>query len=328
MNDVAVTVMCITYNQVQFVERMIKGILSQQTTFEFEVLIHDDASTDGTTELLKEIEQRESLVHLICEANNRFADGIDYFSDEMLARSRGKYIAVCEGDDYWIDELKLQTQYEYMEANPKCTFCAHAAVVFDGGDGSRIGSFGMGSTDLSFSAEDLARCWRIPTASCFYRAEDAMRYSNEWNFDAPVGDFPKAMYMTYHGYGHYSAREASAYTFGAPGSWTSLNRESELRQISSSRAWLSMLESIDLETGGALHSALIENAKSKTIQLVSMLGREAELPYIALEALRAFSLKQKLAVRLLRLLWIMGFKICRKSWSGFHKWSIVRREKA
>lgn len=126
-NKPLVSICCLTYNHRPFIEKCLDGFLMQKTTFPVEILIHDDCSTDGTTEIVKEYAAKyPDLIFPIYEEVNQYQNGhagdIDFFN---YKRARGKYIAYCEGDDYWTDPLKLQKQVDFMEANPEYSVCFH-----------------------------------------------------------------------------------------------------------------------------------------------------------------------------------------------------------
>jgi glycosyltransferase involved in cell wall biosynthesis len=108
----------------------------QRTNFLFEVLINDDASTDDNQRIIREYEKRyPGIIKPIYHRINQFSKGKLPFFDFNLPRVQGKYIALCEGDDYWTDPDKLQRQVDYMEKHPKCTVCFHPVVVrYDGSD--------------------------------------------------------------------------------------------------------------------------------------------------------------------------------------------------
>lgn len=119
MNTPLVSVCCITYNHAQFIRKCLDGFLMQQTDFPIEILIHDDCSTDGTTEIIREYEAKyPNLIFPLYEEENQYQQGkageIDFYN---YRRARGKYIAYCEGDDYWIDPLKLQKQVDFLESH-------------------------------------------------------------------------------------------------------------------------------------------------------------------------------------------------------------------
>ncbi|MBE6319857.1 MAG: glycosyltransferase [Bacteroidales bacterium] len=131
MNTPLVSICCITYNHAQFIRKCLDGFLMQQTDFPIEILIHDDCSTDGTTEIIKEYEARyPKLIFPIYEDVNQYQNGksaeIDLYN---YRRARGKYIAYCEGDDYWTDPQKLQKQVDFMEENSDYSVCFHDCMV-------------------------------------------------------------------------------------------------------------------------------------------------------------------------------------------------------
>lgn len=122
-----VSICCITYNHAPYIKQCIEGFLMQKTTFSIEILIHDDCSTDGTTEIIRDYEKKyPDLIFPLYEEENQYQKGkaseIDFYN---YKRARGKYIAYCEGDDYWTDPLKLQKQVDFMEANPDYSVCFH-----------------------------------------------------------------------------------------------------------------------------------------------------------------------------------------------------------
>lgn len=120
MNFPLVSISCITYNQESYIRQCLDSFLNQQTNFSFEVLIHDDASTDGTADIIREYEKKYShIIKPIYQAENQYSKGIRGIAARFnFSRALGKYIAMCEGDDYWTDPYKLQKQVDFMEANP------------------------------------------------------------------------------------------------------------------------------------------------------------------------------------------------------------------
>jgi glycosyltransferase involved in cell wall biosynthesis len=132
----AVTVLVLTYNHSQFIEEAINSILVQKTTFEFSVLVHDDASSDGTATILIDLQKRfPDRIVLLLQSENQLSQGRRP-SMIGIRNVKSKYLAFCEGDDYWTDETKLQRQYEFMEKNTWASLTHHGIKVLNQ-DGSQ-----------------------------------------------------------------------------------------------------------------------------------------------------------------------------------------------
>ena len=120
--NVLVSICCITYNQEAYIRDALEGFVKQKTNFRYEVLIHDDASTDRTAEIIREYEEKyPDLIKPILQTVNQYSLGLTNVSGTWnfprAVKNGSKYIAMCEGDDYWIDEHKLQRQVDYLEAH-------------------------------------------------------------------------------------------------------------------------------------------------------------------------------------------------------------------
>lgn len=128
--DPTVSISCLVYNHSRFVRKCLDGFVMQKTDFPFEAIVHDDASTDGSAEIIREYaEKYPEIIRPIYEQENVFSKDPSACSKEINKRIRGKYVAICEGDDYWTDPHKLQRQVDYMEAHPNCSLCFHRARV-------------------------------------------------------------------------------------------------------------------------------------------------------------------------------------------------------
>lgn len=118
-DSLLVSVSCITFNHGKFIKECLDGILNQKVDFNFEVLINDDASTDETQDILKSYEKEyPDIIKPIFQKENQYQKGRRGFNEKYnFPRAKGKYIAFCEGDDYWVDPLKLQKQVDFLEKN-------------------------------------------------------------------------------------------------------------------------------------------------------------------------------------------------------------------
>lgn len=128
--DPMVSICCITYNHVSYISKALDGFLNQKTNFPIEILIHDDASTDGTEEIIKKYTSKyPNIIFPVLQKENKYSSGIPINASFNFPRARGKYIAMCEGDDYWIDENKLQWQIDFLEKNTDVAACTHEVLV-------------------------------------------------------------------------------------------------------------------------------------------------------------------------------------------------------
>lgn len=126
-----VSVCCVTYNHEQYIEDALEGFLIQRTDFPFEILIHDDASTDRTAGIIRDYQKRYPLlVKPVLQSENQYSQGKNPLH-AIIALSQSKYIAVCEGDDYWTDPQKLQIQVDFLESHPDYVISGHDAFEID-----------------------------------------------------------------------------------------------------------------------------------------------------------------------------------------------------
>lgn len=126
MADPLVSIICITYNHEPYIRQCLDGFMMQKTNFPFEVLIHDDASTDKTADIIREYEARyPDVIKPIYQTENQYSKGVKIGLTYLYPNAKGKYIAECEGDDYWTDPLKLQKQVDFLEENQEYVMCSH-----------------------------------------------------------------------------------------------------------------------------------------------------------------------------------------------------------
>lgn len=140
-NDLMVSVLVITYNQKDYIRTTIESILAQHTTFKYEILINDDCSTDGTTQIVLDYQKRyPDIIKVVTHGENQFDKVVSNFTEFLLPLVRGRYVAFCEGDDFWCEANKLQTQYEILQRHKNCRFCVHANLEYSDKFGRVIGA--------------------------------------------------------------------------------------------------------------------------------------------------------------------------------------------
>lgn len=210
--DFLVSVRCVTYNQSAYIKDALNGFVMQQTNFPFVVLVVDDASTDGEQEVIRKFMTEEfelSDASVAYEKETEFAY-IQYAQHKtnkncfMVAmflkenhysqkkkkfpylaewRDGVKYEAICEGDDYWIDPLKLQKQVDFLEMNPEYSMCFHSAkIINELGIADKISGV---VEEREYTANEVFKQWTAPTASLLFKREI---------YDLPMNDRYKPLY--------------------------------------------------------------------------------------------------------------------------------------
>lgn len=131
MNNPVVSVCITTFNKQDYIEQALDSILSQKTNFEIEILIYDDASTDKTVQIIKKYQEKHQNIHLFANSKNEYGNGLLGINERHLfPKAKGTYIAMCDGDDYWTDESKLQQQVDFLNQNPEYIMCCHDGDVY------------------------------------------------------------------------------------------------------------------------------------------------------------------------------------------------------
>lgn len=223
MDNIMVSICCLAYNHGNYIRDALEGFLMQKTTFKFEVLIHDDASSDNTPEIIREFEKKyPDIIKPIYQSENQYSKGIKITTNYQFPRVKGKYIAFCEGDDCWIDQNKLQMQIEYMESHPDCTL--HVCAAYQVNESRKVlreihPYKGDKLLDIEIFFDKKIN---YPMASLVFPAR-LNKQLPDYLLKAPVGDFPTVMHCLSQGNGYYCDRIMTEYRTGVPGSWTTLN---------------------------------------------------------------------------------------------------------
>lgn len=149
-SDILVSICCVTYNHARFISQCLDGFLMQKTNFCFEILVHDDCSTDGTTEIIKDYygAHTDIIIPVFEERNQYQAGNRNILASFLFPKVRGKYIAICEGDDFWTDPYKLQKQVDYMESHADYGMCYTKSNVFSQKENGIVGETGQAFNQL------------------------------------------------------------------------------------------------------------------------------------------------------------------------------------
>lgn len=191
MEEIIVSISCATYNHERFIKKALNSFLMQKTTFKFEILIHDDASTDNTANIIREYEKKyPDIIKPIYQTENQYSRGIKISQTFNYSRAKGKYIAICEGDDFWTDENKLQKQVDFLEKHLDYSMYCHSAYHVDTEDNiiNIKGPFFKKGRLSPQNAIVEDNGW-IATASILFRKEILNDTPNFFN-EVFVGDYP------------------------------------------------------------------------------------------------------------------------------------------
>lgn len=193
--DPLVSICCVTYNHKKYIQKAIEGFLMQKTSFQLEIIINDDCSTDGTTEILKDYEsQHPDLIKLVLHEVNEWSQGLkSIFARNTFSIAKGKYIALCEGDDYWTDPLKLQKQVDFLEENLDYNISYHDMKVQIGDD--IRGDHLLKKTDKDLTFEDVLLNNYMHTPSICFR--NVFKKYPDWFYNAMPGDHPLQMLLLF-----------------------------------------------------------------------------------------------------------------------------------
>ena len=218
---IRVSVCCITYKQAQYISQAIDSFLIQKTTFPFEVIIGEDCGGDGTLSIINEYEKRyPNLIRIITSEQNVGANA-NFL--RIVNAAKGDYIAVCEGDDYWIDELKLKKQCEYLCNMPSVNICFSAAKTIDpNGRSGIIANYSKINTLIPLSRVVRGGGSFMPTASIFFKKSIVSKIP-DWFETAPVGDIYLQILASIKDGAVYLPDVTSVYRINSIGSWSESN---------------------------------------------------------------------------------------------------------
>lgn len=247
--EVKVSIICNVYNHGQYLRDALEGFVNQKTDFLFEILVHDDASTDNSPEIIREYEEKHpDLIKPIYQTENQYSKCMWPTIYYQTPRAKGKYIATCEGDDYWIDPLKLQKQYDFMESHPEYTMCAGSTRWLNLKTGQcEKRCFFESDTDVSLEDLIVGTPGNYFHYSAFFVKTDIFAQYPQWRSLCPIGDYPLMLLAGMNGKVHVMADEMSVYRYFAENSWT-VRTDNDERRARVSRDMIKSLEMLNQET--------------------------------------------------------------------------------
>ncbi len=217
MEKPLVSICCICYNQEKYIRQTLDGFVMQQTTFPFEVVISDDCSKDGTRQIIAEYKNKYPKMFRDVSPEQNLGS-ITNFA-HVQKEAKGKYVAICEGDDYWTDSLKLQKQVDFMEAHQEYSICFHSVQVYNEKKQQLEEDTITREVSETTDIYELANGNYMHTPSVMVRkSEDVLKRFEEMGVVMP-GDYVLWMLYAIHGKIYKMKDEMAVYRFGS-GIWT------------------------------------------------------------------------------------------------------------
>lgn len=201
-NRPRVLIRCIAYNQEPYIRATLDGFVKQETDFPFVAVVHDDASTDATADIVREYAKKyPNIIVPVCDPVNRHTEHtLGYILDEIIAAYNPDYVAICEGDDYWTDPKKLQKQVDYLDDHPEYVLCHGNYELVEG---KKRKSSAPGEDEPYFAA-DHTEVYHISAFTTLYRYSAYKKIPNHRNnHHWLMGDYPLWIELSQEGKFHY-----------------------------------------------------------------------------------------------------------------------------
>ena len=258
--EIMVSIICLAYNHENYIRQCLDGFVMQKTNFKFEVLIHDDASTDRTADIIREYEKKfPELIKPIYQVENQYSKGVKIIKDILGFKIQGKYMAFCEGDDYWIDEYKLQKQFDVLENNKDCYMCVgKVRCVREHGEITRHQYPAIEIQGGVLKPDLLIGSYNFQTSSYFCRSDKWHELYNpditfrQWS----TGDVAMLIYFAQVGKVYYIDEILSCYRQDSVGSW--VDRRTNKSRVEFHKRQVKLWEEYDRYTKFRFHTLLME----------------------------------------------------------------------
>jgi glycosyltransferase involved in cell wall biosynthesis len=224
-NLIKVSVCVISYEHEKYISNCLDSIISQKNDFEIEIIIRDDCSKDNSANIISDYAIRyPSLIKVL---DGRRNIGMNANLLTVLNSCSGDYIAICEGDDFWLDDQKLAKQVSFMDINSDVSFCVHSCKLYKKNKLTSV-AFNKSSKVEFFGIEDILACdgQFSPTASYLF-VREVVNQLPLWFATAPVGDLFIELYALTIGKGAFLTEPMSAYRIFSVGSWSDIARRGE-----------------------------------------------------------------------------------------------------
>lgn len=266
-----VSVSCMAYNHEKYIRKCLGSLVNQKVNFSYEILVHDDASTDHTQSIIKEYEKKyPNLIKPIYQTENQYSKGKPL--NINIQRAKGKYVAICEGDDYWTSPEKLQKQVDFLESHNDYSICGHAAYYAkENGSINEKDLFAYAKQSCTIPIEDVIGKWCFSTNSIMYRR--ALRpLEIPYRKNCKNGDYALTTFLAFKGKVYYMKEAMSAYRVNSIGSLNDRWRKNPDLRKKDRLEYINMLHRMDEYTNQKYHNIIDAYARKVAFDLYCSLG--------------------------------------------------------
>lgn len=270
-NEILVSICAATYNHEKYIKDALDSFLMQNANFKYEIIICDDASTDNTTNIILEYQEKypDIIVPLI-QKENLYQQGIHNLP-VLIKKAKGKYLAFCECDDYWCDDDKLQKQVDILENNKELSACVHNTVLLNLHNHTETQ---INMIEKSDCLMDTIRVLKWEENFCFHLSSMMVRkafveqlpdyYLNARGF----GDFPFALHLSTQGPIYFIAQNMSVYRKFTEGSWSERCQTNIQYALNHKISLIEMFETFDRHTHKKYHLIIKKIIQKEKLQVL------------------------------------------------------------
>lgn len=296
-NEMKVSVFCLAYNHEKYIRKTLEGFVMQKTNFAFEVLVHDDASTDSTADIIREYEKKyPEIIKPVYQTENQYSQRISIIKTHLLPRVKGKYIAWCEGDDYWIDPLKLQKQVDFLENNPEYAVCASRAILHDVNKDTNS-YFPNINCDKDYNSNDIILHGGGLFATCSLIIRKDVYLTKPDCFIAKgFGDYQIYLYGSFCGKVRCLNDVMSHYNSGVSGSWTQRETNTNEKRIKHYLEFIKMLNNVDKYYNFKHHKVINKKICSLKYLIYKITNDKSQFSCSELFKFSLFELRSKISI--------------------------------
>ena len=299
--DIKVSVLCLAYNHEKYIRKTLEGFVMQKTNFAFEVLVHDDASTDSTADIIREYEKKyPEIIKPIYQIENQHSKKTPITRTYLLPNAKGKYLAWCEGDDFWTDPNKLQKQVDFLDDNPEYTVCANKAIFHNVQTNTDF-YFPNIDDDCDYSIKNiiLHGGGLFATCSLMIRRDIYLKKPSCFNAKG-FGDYQIYLYGSFCGKVRCLSDTMSQYNSGVAGSWTQRKTDSNEKKISHYLEFISMLNNVDKYYDHKYHRIVNKKISSLEYVIFKLTNDKKQFNFLQLFKFALWELRSKISTFLNR----------------------------